>query len=60
MRTTKPRRFQNSSKGTLRLGYVIDGLSVLDAIATVATHSVTVHGTKFDDVPKRSRSSSNR
>ena len=33
-------------------GFVIDGMSVLDAIATVKTHSVTVHGQKFDDVPK--------
>ena len=41
-----------SSDGYAVFGYVIDGLSVLDAIATVATHSVTVHGTKFDDVPK--------
>ena len=41
-----------SSDGYAVFGYVIDGLSVLDSIATVATHSVTVHGTKFDDVPK--------
>ncbi len=41
-----------SSDGYAVFGYVIDGLSVLDAIAAVATHSVTVHGTKFDDVPK--------
>ena len=41
-----------SSYGYAVFGYAIDGLSVLDSIATVATHSVTVHGTKFDDVPK--------
>ena len=41
-----------SSDGYAVFGYVVDGLSVLDAIAAVATHSVTVHGTKFDDVPK--------